>query len=315
MPTALEVGRYTSNGFQLSRHRQEVRATGLPLPSTWASAASSSGVMTAVECLAKSRPYWRQVRDGCLASEPLTGKNTSAGLRATCTIQFNAAQTATTRTVPRTIRMANGATPKAKSARPARRHATERRARRLRVRVLWSAPREIVTWGMMGVTPVCPGRQFPATPTRQHWDGGTLFRYWRTSSVFEPPGSPYHSARAGTRRDELGRGGRVATRCLRRDHVGGRGGRCGRAGCAHPRLFHRRRFPSAAGTAHARPRSSVHHLPSPRVREQQPSRTCPKPCRTGCRLPGVITPLEDRARACRRPFVRWCRCPSASARH
>jgi hypothetical protein len=73
--------------------------------------------------------------------------------------------------------MANGATRKARSARPARRHAAERRARRLRVRVLWSAPREIVTWGMMGVTPVCPGRQFPATPTRQHWDSGTLFLF------------------------------------------------------------------------------------------------------------------------------------------
>jgi pimeloyl-ACP methyl ester carboxylesterase len=130
--------------------------------------------MTAVECLAKSGPYWRHVCDGCLTSEPLTGKNTSAGLRATCTIQFTAAQTTTTRTVPRTIRMANGATRKARSARPARRHAAERRARRLRVHVLWSAPREIVTWDMMAITPVCPGRQFPATPTRQHWDGITL---------------------------------------------------------------------------------------------------------------------------------------------
>src|SRR4029453_16273434 len=237
MPTALEVGRYTSNGFQLSRHRQEVRATGLPLPSTWASAANSSGVMTAVECLAKSRPYWRQVCDGCLASEPPTGKNTSAGLRATCTIEFNAPPTAPTRTVPRTIRMTNGATRKARSARPARRHAPERRARRLGVHGLWRAPREIVTGGMMAMTPVCPGRQFPATPTRQHWDSGTLFRYWRTSSVFEPPGSPYHPARAGTRRDGLGRGGRVATRRLRRHHVRVRGRRCRRAGCAHPQLF------------------------------------------------------------------------------
>jgi len=107
-----------------------------PLPSTWASAASSSGVMTSVECLAKSGPYWRHVCDGGFTSEPLTGKKTSAGLRATCTIQFTAAQTVTTKTVPRAIRMTNGAPRKARSARPARRAAVERRARRLRVRVL-----------------------------------------------------------------------------------------------------------------------------------------------------------------------------------
>src|ERR1700736_6231572 len=123
IPTALEAGRYTSNGFQLSRHLQYVRAIGLPLPSIWASAASSSGVMTAVECLAKSGPYCRQVCAGAFTSEPLTGKNTSVGLRATCTIQFTAAQTATTRTVARTIRTAKGATRKAKSARPAARQA------------------------------------------------------------------------------------------------------------------------------------------------------------------------------------------------
>src|SRR6202011_4886358 len=109
--------------------------------------------MTAVECLAKSTPYCRQVCAGGLTSEPLTGKNTSAGLRATCTIQFVAAQTATTRTVARAILMANGATRKARSARPAGRHAAaERRARGLRVRVLWSAPPEIVAWGMMRIT-------------------------------------------------------------------------------------------------------------------------------------------------------------------
>ena len=94
-------------------------------------------------------------------SEPLTGKNTSVGLRATCTIQFTAAQTVTSRTVPTTIRMANGATRKARSARPARRQAAaERRARRRRVRVLRGAPREIVAWGMMGTPPVCPARGF-----------------------------------------------------------------------------------------------------------------------------------------------------------
>src|SRR5262245_51636195 len=104
--------------------------------------------MTAVEFLAKSGPYSRQVCDGCLTSDPLTGKKTSAGLRATCTIQFTAAQpaaqTATVRTAPRTIRMANGATRKARRARPARRQSAERRGRRLRARVLWRAPREII---------------------------------------------------------------------------------------------------------------------------------------------------------------------------
>src|SRR5262249_19745672 len=100
--------------------------------------------MTAVEFLAKSGPYSRQVCDGCLTSDPLTGKKTAAGLRATCTIQFTAAQTATVTTAPRTIRMANGATRKARSARPARRQSAERRGRRLRVRVLWRAPREII---------------------------------------------------------------------------------------------------------------------------------------------------------------------------
>jgi hypothetical protein len=30
MPAALEAGRYISNGFQVNRHFQYVRATGLP---------------------------------------------------------------------------------------------------------------------------------------------------------------------------------------------------------------------------------------------------------------------------------------------
>ena len=100
-----------------------MRATGLPLPSIWASEASSSGVITAVECAAKRGPYWRQVWAGVLKSEPLTGKNTSVGLRATCTIQFSAAQIVTSRTIPMTIRMANGAIRSARSARLARRQA------------------------------------------------------------------------------------------------------------------------------------------------------------------------------------------------
>jgi hypothetical protein len=66
-------------------------------------------------------------------------------LRATCTIQFTVAQTDTNRTVPTTIRMANGATRKARSALPAKRQAAAgRNARRLRVRFLRGAPREIV---------------------------------------------------------------------------------------------------------------------------------------------------------------------------
>src|SRR5580704_13561570 len=149
MPTALEAGRYTSKGFQPSRHLQYVRATGLPLPSTWASAASSSGVMTAVEYLAKSGPYCRQVCAGALTSEPLTGKNASVGLRATCTIQFTAAQAATSTTVPMTIRTANVAARKARTARPASRQAApEGCARGLRVRVFRGAPRKIVAEGM-----------------------------------------------------------------------------------------------------------------------------------------------------------------------
>src|SRR5215813_15033923 len=125
MPTALDAGRYTSNGFQLNRHRQYVRAMGLPLPSTWASAASSSGVMTAVECLTKSGPYSRQVSAGVLASDPLTGKNISVGLRAACTIQFADAQSATSRIAEPTIRMGSGAPRSAASVRRARRQTAE----------------------------------------------------------------------------------------------------------------------------------------------------------------------------------------------
>src|SRR5262245_60268232 len=109
MPAALDAGRYTSNGFQVNRHFQYVRATGLPLPSTWANAASSSGLITAVECLPNIEPYACHVCDGVLASEPLTGKSSSVGLRTTCTIQLVDAQTATNNTVPATMRAAIGA--------------------------------------------------------------------------------------------------------------------------------------------------------------------------------------------------------------
>src|SRR5580700_11137638 len=126
------------------------RASGLPLPSTWASAASSSGVMTAVECLVKSGPYCRQVCAGALTSEPLTGKNASVGLRATCTIEFTAAQTATSRTVATTIRTGNVVARQARIARRASRQAAaEGCARRLRVRVFRGAPREMVASGMV----------------------------------------------------------------------------------------------------------------------------------------------------------------------
>ena len=101
--------------------------------------------MTAVECLANSGPYCHQVCAGAFTNEPLTGKNISVGLRATCTIQFTAAQTATSRTVPTTIRTANGATRKARSARrTSRQTAAKRCARCLRVRIFRRAAREIV---------------------------------------------------------------------------------------------------------------------------------------------------------------------------
>src|SRR5262245_52189690 len=104
--------------------------------------------MTAVECLSKSGPYRRQVSAGALASEPLTGKNTSVGLRATCTIQFTAAQMATTRTVATMIRTVSGARRSATSARPASRQAPEPRERWRRVRVARDTGCEIVAYGM-----------------------------------------------------------------------------------------------------------------------------------------------------------------------
>src|SRR5262249_36963190 len=92
MPTALDAGWYHSNGFHDRRHRQYVRATGLPAPSTWASAARSSGAMIAVECARKSVSYERHVSGGVFDSAPLTGKNSSVGLRTTWYVQFTADQ-------------------------------------------------------------------------------------------------------------------------------------------------------------------------------------------------------------------------------
>src|SRR5512134_1152535 len=106
MPTALDAGRYSSRGFEFGRHRQYVRATGLPPLSTWASAASRSDVMTAVACAVNSVPYVRQVSGGLLASASLTGKNSSVGLRTTWYPQLTTAHTARTATAPTSTRRA-----------------------------------------------------------------------------------------------------------------------------------------------------------------------------------------------------------------
>src|SRR5438093_790401 len=109
MPTALDAGRYSSKGFRARRHRQYVRATGFPAPSTWASAARSSGVIMAVECLVKSGPYCRHVSYGVLASAPLTGKNISDGLRIAWYAQLTADQATMMTTAPTRIWTTNGA--------------------------------------------------------------------------------------------------------------------------------------------------------------------------------------------------------------
>src|SRR6266851_612324 len=106
--------------------------------------------MTAVACLTKSGPYCRQVLVGALASEPLTGKNTSVGLRTAWTIQFTDAQTATSRIAATMIRTANGAPRSATSARPARRQAAAPRARWRRVHVARGTACEIVADGITG---------------------------------------------------------------------------------------------------------------------------------------------------------------------
>src|SRR6266849_7268150 len=117
MPTALEDGRYSSNGFQLGRQLQRGRATGLPAPSIWASAASSSGEITAVECSRKIGPYWRQVSSGDFARAPPTGKNISDGLRTVWTIQFAAPQSARMPIATARTRIAGGAAHRVRNAR------------------------------------------------------------------------------------------------------------------------------------------------------------------------------------------------------
>src|SRR4029450_4262867 len=135
MPTALEAGWYHSNGFHDRRHRQYVRATGLPAPSTWASAARSSGAMIAVECARKSLSYDRQVSGGVFESAPLTGKNSSAALRPTWYVKFPPDQSAS-RTIPiTTTRSASGSAISTRNARcPKRTRRWKRvgRARRTR---------------------------------------------------------------------------------------------------------------------------------------------------------------------------------------
>jgi len=60
-----------------------VRATGLPVLSTCANAASSSGVIVLVEYVWKSGSYCRHVSIGSLSSSPPTKKSSSLGLRTT----------------------------------------------------------------------------------------------------------------------------------------------------------------------------------------------------------------------------------------
>src|SRR5258707_5623922 len=117
MPTALDEGRYSSKGCQLGREVQRGGATGLPVPSICASAASSSGAMTAVECSRKSGPYRRQVSSGVFASAPPTGKNSSAGLRTVWTIQLAAHQSARMPIATARTRIAGGAAHSRRSAR------------------------------------------------------------------------------------------------------------------------------------------------------------------------------------------------------
>src|SRR5262245_32286332 len=104
--------------------------------------------MTTVECLTKSGPYCRQVSAGVLASEPLTGKNISAGLRTVCTIQFTEAQTAISMIAEVKIRTVHGARRKTTSALAVSRQGTERPARWRRVRGARSAAGEVVADGI-----------------------------------------------------------------------------------------------------------------------------------------------------------------------
>src|SRR5262245_34529090 len=79
--------------------------------------------MTGVACSRKSGPYCRQVSNGVFASVPLTGKNSSVGLRTTWYTQLVADQTRR-RAVPAMSSRAQGGA--ARNARSARRRARAR---------------------------------------------------------------------------------------------------------------------------------------------------------------------------------------------
>jgi hypothetical protein len=72
--------------------------------------------MMAVECLRKSGPYRRHVSDGVLTKAPLTGKNSSVGLRSTWYIAFTDDQASRIVTAPTMMRMVSGAARNARRA-------------------------------------------------------------------------------------------------------------------------------------------------------------------------------------------------------
>src|SRR5580765_938953 len=118
MPTALDAGRYHSKGLRVQRQVHGGFATGLPAPSTCASAASNSAEITGVECSRNSGPYSRQVEAGDFTRAWATGKNISVGFRQTCTTQFAATQIATRTPRTRPTRTATGAAQNRRSVRP-----------------------------------------------------------------------------------------------------------------------------------------------------------------------------------------------------
>src|SRR5262245_57281264 len=136
MPTALEEGRYHSKGLRLQCQLHCGSATGLPAPSAWASAASSSAVITRVKCSRNSGPYSRQVATGDFTSACPTGKNISDGLRHTWTIQFAAAHSSATTAKTAAIRAQPGIDWNRRYARLTRLALERTRAGRARVRFM-----------------------------------------------------------------------------------------------------------------------------------------------------------------------------------
>src|SRR5688572_27277850 len=109
--------------------------------------------MTAVECAMKSGPYRRHVSCGGFERLPLTGKNSSVGLRITWYIQFTPAHKSTTAAPATSSRTASGAARNAMSARRTERHRTRRtlfRARRTRRRrtTVWATPADAIRSSM-----------------------------------------------------------------------------------------------------------------------------------------------------------------------